>query len=107
MQPVVAPRRLTRPERVLYGRVPPLPRCGGEKTALSRRTPATEVLKAQRGYVASNAGEGLPRLLGNPFEPPTQWVTWFYSPLNLRYWAMAMLFFSPALGCWLLARGLA
>jgi hypothetical protein len=35
------------------------------------------------------------------------WQRWYYSPANLHYWAMAMLFFFPALSCHLLARGLA
>jgi len=41
------------------------------------------------------------------YQHQTEWVSWYYSPLNLHYRAMAMLFFSPALACRLLARGVA
>jgi hypothetical protein len=32
------------------------------------------------------------------------WVSWYYSPLNLRHWAVALRLLSPALACHLLAR---
>ena len=65
-----------------------------------------DVLEAKRGRTASKT-EVFDQLFSSAFDHPTQWVAWYYSPLNLHYWAMAMLFFSPALGCSLLARGAA
>ena len=31
------------------------------------------------------------------------WVAWYYSPLNIYYWGVALLFFSPAVGMQLLS----
>jgi len=35
------------------------------------------------------------------------WLAWYYSPLNLHYWAMALFFMTPALAVHLVARYLA
>ena len=38
---------------------------------------------------------------------PETWLTWYYSPLNIHHWGVAMLCVAPALGMTLLTRHLA
>ena len=37
---------------------------------------------------------------------PETWFTWYYSPLNIHHWGIAMLCFAPALALTLLTRHL-
>ena len=38
------------------------------------------------------------------FDNTHHWLTWYYSPLNIWYWAVAMLCFTPALTFHLIAK---
>jgi hypothetical protein len=46
-------------------------------------------------------------IVGIVLQHPETWFTWYYSPLNMHHWAVAMLYFTPALGMTLLTHHLA